>query len=72
MRMPTNAEEEKLVHVNMTSPGKWDPSDEETEWSPTTEEPSTQDLIEFYDERDGVLIGDGEEVDKILTVKTVD
>ena len=72
IRMPTNIEEEKLVHVNMTSPGKWDPSDEETEWSPTTEEPSTQDLIEFYDERDGVLIGDGEEVDKILSIVTVD
>ena len=61
LRLPTEHEIEKLVHVYMTSQKSCNPSDEkehQDDWSPVSEYPATQELNEFFGEREGVFIGD--------------
>ena len=61
LRLPTEHEIEKLVHVDMSSQMYWNPSDEKEQhddWSPISEHPETQELNDFFGEHEGVFIGD--------------
>jgi hypothetical protein len=68
LEYPSDSDVETLPRVYLTSPGTWNPEDENDDdsdiaWYDAVEDPDAQEEEDFYDSREGWLISDEPEPD---------